>query len=477
MKIILIDPGRGESSFNSFGKSHFTSIIHQGLCGLYTCAEEAGFNDINLLDIRQIRGWKHFDVLIKTLKPNIAGLTMRSCDAAFVPKMARRIKRLVPECRTVIGGVHVSIAGEELAQVPEFDYLIAGDGEITFIDFLKAMEKGKTWPAFCWGERPELDKLPFIKREIYPYETTITLPNYEGAFHPPMVTIVGSRGCFWKCTFCAPHARTHWGRGVRSRSPENIVGELKILHDKYRFNTIKFYDYNFTADREWSLQFCKEYRKSGIQARFFCQTRADLIVKQEDLLQKLKDVGLRMVMVGFESGSDRVLTMLKKGTTREINLEAGRILKNLGLLISGSFMLGTPHETKEDVDLTVSLVREMKPNFTSVSFFTPIPGNHLYDYCIQNNLSLIKDPDELYTFSPEKPKIKGVDYDYLRKATAKIMGARFGGAITGKLIAFFYTKTKKYHRFRRLLVFLYSWWVSSKVYELILARRTSTEHS
>jgi hypothetical protein len=90
---------------------------------------------------------------------------------------------------------------------------------------------------------------------------------------------------------------------------------------------------------------------------------------------------------------------------------------------------------------------------------------------------LIKDPGELYTFSPEKPKIKGVDYDYLKKATAKIMGARFGGATTGKLIAFFYTKTKKYHRFRRLLVFLYSWWVSSKFYELILSRRASIEQS
>ena len=189
------------------------------------------------------------------------------------------------------------------------------------------------------------------------------------------------------------------------------------------------------------------------------------------MLRKLRDVGLRMIMIGYESGSDKVLKMLKKGTSREINLEATRILKRLGLLISGSFMLGTPGETKEDVDLTVSLANEIKPNFTSVSFFTPIPGNDLYDYCIENNLSLINSPDELYTFSPDKPKIRGIDYDYLRTATARIMGNRFGGILTGRLIAFLYVKTKSFYRFRRFLIYCYSAWVSSKVYSHIFSKR------
>ena len=78
MRIVLVDPGRGESSFNTFGRSHFTSIIHQGLCGLYTNAEAAGFNDIKLIDIRQTKGWNHFDKIISDYQPEIAGLTMRS---------------------------------------------------------------------------------------------------------------------------------------------------------------------------------------------------------------------------------------------------------------------------------------------------------------------------------------------------------------------------------------------------------------
>ena len=88
-----------------------------------------------------------------------------------------------------------------------------------------------------------------------------------------------------------------------------------------------------------------------------------------------------MIGVGFESGSDKVLNDLKKGATRDINLRAAKIIKDAGVFVSGSFMLGTPTETEKDVELTVSLVKEMSPDFTSISFFTPIPGNDLYTYC------------------------------------------------------------------------------------------------
>jgi radical SAM superfamily enzyme YgiQ (UPF0313 family) len=130
-------------------------------------------------------------------------------------------------------------------------------------------------------------------------------------------------------------------------------------------------------------------------------------------------------------------------------------------------MLGTPTEEEDDVKATISLAKEMKPEFTSISFFTPIPGNDLYTECKEKDLILSEDPEMWVEFSPEIPKIKGKDYERLKKATAEIMGDRFGGSLIGKLIRYLYVKTKYHYRLRSFLVYLYSRWVSSRGYRLI----------
>jgi radical SAM superfamily enzyme YgiQ (UPF0313 family) len=181
----------------------------------------------------------------------------------------------------------------------------------------------------------------------------------------------------------------------------------------------------------------------------------------------LKKVGLKLIGVGFESGSDRMLKFLRKGSSREINARAAQIIKDNGVMLSASFMLGIPEEYEEDVRATVSLAKEMKPHFTSVSFFTPIPGNDLYTYCKDKGLILSEDPEMWVEFSPEIPKVKGIDYVRLRKAAAEIMGDRFGGRLIGKVIRYVYVKTKYHYKLRNFLVHCYSLWVNSWAYRMI----------
>ena len=342
MKIAFVDPGFGKRSWNTFGQSHWSTIIHQGLCGLSACCKEAGYTDIHLLDIRTMKNWETLESCFKELNPDIVGLTMRSCDINMVAEIAERVKNINPNVKIAVGGVHVSIDPEAIQQNNNYDYIIAGEGELSFIKLIQALEKGEGFPAFCWGEHPDLDKLPFVDRELYPYEKTITLPNYEGVFKPPMVTIVGSRGCLYKCSFCAPHSRTHFGKGVRQRSVQDLIEELQILHDRYQFNCVKFYDYTFTQRPEWVEEFCDMYASIG--KPFWIQSRSDLICRHPDLIRRLKQVGLKLIGIGFESGSDRVLKLLRKGTTREINLNASRIIKSNGILLSASLMLRIPGE-------------------------------------------------------------------------------------------------------------------------------------
>ena len=391
---------------------------------------------------------------------------MRSCDINMVSEIAKHFKNLNDKVKVVVGGVHVSIDPEAVKQNVAYDYIIAGEGELSFMKLVKALERGEEFPRFTWGERPTLDALPFIDRELYPYATAINLPNYEGIFKPPMVTMLCSRGCLYNCSFCAPHSRTHFGKGVRLRSVKNVIQELEFLYDRYKFNSAKFYDYTFTQYPEWVEEFCNLYAPIG--KPFWIQSRADLICRRPDLIRNLKQVGLKLIGIGFESGSDRVLKFLRKGATRDTNLKASQIVKSNGVLLSASFMLGIPEEDEEDVKATISLAKEMKPHFTSVAFFTPIPGNDLYTYCKEKDLILNEDPEMWVEFSPGIPKIKGKDYERLKRAAAEIMGDRFGGRWIGKIIRYLYVKTKYHYRLRNFLVYCYSRWVSSRIYSLFL---------
>ncbi|MGQ9668360.1 MAG: hypothetical protein ACUVWB_13710, partial [Anaerolineae bacterium] len=117
----------------------------------------------------------------------------------------------------------------------------------------------------------------------------------------------------------------------------------------------------------------------------------------------------------FESGNDRVLRVLRKGTTRAINLEAARICKRYGVKIWANYMLGIPTETRKEVMDTISMLKQIDPDYYSPAFYTPHPGSDLYDYCIEHDLSLITSHDQ-YRRNPTETKIKGQDYTFLQWA-------------------------------------------------------------
>jgi len=467
VKVILIDPGFGGQIFSTFGKSHWSSVIHHGLCSISAYGKSKGFSDIELIDLRMLKGWNHFKEELKKKNPDVVGITMRSCDFNVVMKSVGIIKEVNKQIVTIVGGVHPTVAPDEVAGNEKIDHIVIGEGEISFLKLLQDLEVGRTNNRIIIGEKPELDDLPFDDREIYNYRVTLNLVSYPGVMNPPMVTMIGQRGCPFNCTFCAPHAQTMFGKKIRVRSPIHVIEELKELRNRYDFKSIKFYDYTFTMNSKWVFEFCEMYRQAGFKADIMAQSRADLICRDEPLLKTLRETGLKLMLVGFESGSQRVLDRLRKGTTVEQNLEASRLLKKYGIMVGGSFMLGSPGETKEDVRATVDLVKAMRPHFTSVAYFTPCPGSALYEYCKEHDLSLLESYDDLVTYAPGKPKIRGIDYAILDQATEEIMGTRFGGKIIGKLMKFIYIRTKKMLKIRHFLVYCYSCWVGSWLYRRI----------
>jgi anaerobic magnesium-protoporphyrin IX monomethyl ester cyclase len=425
MRISLIYPGIAGYGFNSLGQGMEAGWVSHGLAHLSSAAKAQGFA-VDLIDLRALSGWDEFRQELQTRQPDVAALTMMSVDYNPATKAARIIKEALPQATTVVGGPHPTIMVEEVAASPDFDYVIAGEGEITFPWLLGELRDGRRpGTRVIEGEMPDLNELPFPDRDLFLDEWRrygYQLDSPEVPFVPdlpaPFLTIIAGRGCKYNCNFCQPAERMLFGRKVRKRNPSNVIAELEQLRNRYHFASFMFHDDCLTEDREWVLEFCNLYEAAGFSQPFFCQSRADIIVKNRDMVQRMSEVGLKGYFIGFESGNDRVLKFLRKGTTREKNLAAARICRTYDIKVWANYMLGLPTETKDEVLDTITMIKEIDPDWYSPAFYTPHPGSDLYDYCLEHDLSLITNHDQ-YRRNPWDIKTKGQDPEFLQWALSE----------------------------------------------------------
>ncbi|MDD5422923.1 MAG: radical SAM protein [Candidatus Omnitrophica bacterium] len=412
MRIALIYPSIYESGFNKDGRDIVFNQVHPGLCYLSAVCKKEGFKDITLVDLRTLRGWDDFKEKIRQARPEVAGITMMSPDYSYAMQCVDIIKEAAPAAKIVVGGYHPTIMTDQVAANDKVDHIVVGEGEITFPKLLRRLERGESVSRIIKGEMPDVDSLPFIDRELF---DCLELP-FDFFLPVPFFSILGGRGCPYNCNFCSPAGKLMHGYRIRRRSVDHVIEELRFLRDVYTFNSLQFWDDCFTEDRGWVMEFCEKYKRSGFDKPFIVQTRADIICKNPDMMKALKKAGLVMAQIGFESGNDRVLKFMNKGTTVKQNLGAARICKSLGIKVWAYNMFGLPTETSEEAQDTVRMIKKIAPYRSSAAFFTPHPGSHFYEYCKKNGLSLI-DHNDAFARYPEvdKPKIKGVDYDAMRK--------------------------------------------------------------
>lgn len=424
MKTTLVYPGITGKGFHSLGQGMDSGWISHGLAMLAACAKQKGF-EVDLLDLRAMRDWEHYREELRIRCPDVVGVSMMSVDYNPAMQCLQIVREVLPEATTIVGGPHPTLMLDEVKDDPRIDHIFLGEAEITFPEFLARHQRGEPLERIIPSVHPDLDALPFADHEFFLQEWRkwgYNLDSPEAPFvpelPPPFVTIIAGRGCMYNCSYCQPAERLIFGRQVRRRSVANVMAELQELRERYHFKSFMFHDDCLTEDRDWVIAFCKAYRDAGFTQPFFCQSRADIIVKNEDMVKLMAEAGLRGYLIGFESGSDRVLKFIRKGTKRWQNLEAARICKKYGISIWANYMLGLPTETKEEVMETISMLKQIDPDYYSPAFYTPHPGSDLYTYCIENDLSLIKSHDS-YRRNPDEAKIKGVDYRWLQWALAE----------------------------------------------------------
>lgn len=403
------------TGFDSFKKVRTieANFIDHGLSSLSAACKEKGY-EVGLIDLRALKGWEHFRREVQQDNADIYGITAWSLHYRDACQCVRIIKELVPDKPVIWGGVHATLNTPQLLSNPNIDHIITGEGEITFLTLVESLGEGRKFPRCVAGERPDLDRIPWVDRDLFDCSGELETPMIPD-LPTPFVTTNAGRGCPFKCNFCQPAERTVFGNKVRIRSPRNVVDELLYLMERFHFNSFMAHDDLFFLSPRWMREFCDVYEASGLHKPFICQVRADLICKFEPVVRRMAEVGFVWAMIGFESGNQRILDLFEKGTTVEQNLEAARICRKHGIKVWANYMFGAPSETKSEVMDTVRMIWEIEPDHHSPSFFTPTPGSGMADFCDYNDLSFVGG-DSSCCRTPIEKKIKGVDYAFLEKA-------------------------------------------------------------
>jgi radical SAM superfamily enzyme YgiQ (UPF0313 family) len=183
------------------------------------------------------------------------------------------------------------------------------------------------------------------------------------------------------------------GRKYRVRSISNVLDELEWIQENLpEVKEMFFEDDTFTINKRRVLEFCRKYKERGLDITWSCNTRADTL--DLETMKRMKKANCRLLIVGYESGSDEILKNIKKGFTTKQIKDFARNARKAGLLVHGDFIIGLPGETKETIEVSKQLIKEVKPDILQVSVASPFPGTEFYEWCREKGYLLTDDPNE-----------------------------------------------------------------------------------
>lgn len=314
-------------------------------------------------------------------------------DAAF----AARIKGQNDRALVCFVGPHPTILPDAtLDAFPAVDFVVRGEFDYAVVEVAKGaplrdvagISYRSDGKVVHNPDRPlnhDLDSLPFAT-EVY--KRDLDYRAYEIPWLKyPYVSFYTGRGCSSKCTFCL-WPQTYMGNRYRTRSVDNVIEEVKLALKHFPdVGDIFFDDDNFTDDQPRVVEICKKLKPLGIS--WGCNGK---VSAKYETLKAMKEAGMHAIMVGFESGDQRVLNNVRKGITLEQSRLLSKNCRELGIKVHGGFILGLPGETRETIESSIKFAVEMDPETIQVSLASPYPGTKFYDYCVKEGYL---NPDDL----------------------------------------------------------------------------------
>lgn len=373
MKILLVEPPKSPVTIG--GEDIF---LFEPLALEYIAAGIIGDHDVRILDMRLDKGIRS---VLNDFVPDIVGFTAYTVHVNTVRKLASEIKSWNRNTLTVVGGHHATVAPADFL-VPDIDLVVSGEGIEPFREIARRCESGEGFEGIPGlilrseeggaisyaGSKLDLDAAPFPVRSL----TARYRQHYYCEWMKPLASVRTSKGCPFRCNFCAEW-KTAYGRYLQ-RSPEQIVEELRQIDEECVF----FADDESLIDINRMTHLAALIKQAGIRKRYFLYGRSDTIVRNPDLLKVWREVGLERVFVGLEFVRDEDLKFIRKRSTVIENEQAVKILQDLGIDIYASFIV-RPEFSREDFARYRRYCRKLKLNFASFAVLTPLPGTDLYD--------------------------------------------------------------------------------------------------
>ena len=254
----------------------------------------------------------------------------------------------------------------------------------------------------------DMDALPFVSPV---YKRDLKIPNYYiGYLKHPYVSFYTGRGCRSKCTFCL-WPQTVGGHRYRVRSAENVIAEVKWIKENMpEVREIMFDDDTFTDTSNLPRVQAIAKGMGELGMTWSCNAKANV---PYETLKIMKDNGLRLLLVGYESGDDGILHNIKKGLRTDIARRFTEDCRNLGIVIHGTFILGLPGETRETIQKTIQFAKEINPHTIQVSLAAPYPGTTLYKQAVDNGW--LKENDAINLVNDKGVQLAAISYPHLSK--------------------------------------------------------------
>lgn len=365
----------------------YTSLLPVGLGYLNAVLRAAGWQS-RLANLSQY-GWKEIESLLTTEHPDILGISLFTHNRFESLKLAALAKKLNPLCFVVCGGPHATHRSREiLARNRAVDAVVVGEGEETFRELVGCLAVPGSSPAAVRGLvlRSGEDvvstppRAPLVNLDALPLPAAYYDNAIEADPHRQLEFIVTSRGCPAACRFCS--SPRFWGKGLRFRSPQSIVDEIRFIRDQYGLLYFSIRDDTFTADRERVLAFCRQLLQEKVYILWNCQSRVSAV--DEEMLGWMKRAGCECVQFGVESGSRKMLRELGKSITPEQVKRAAAATREAGINLSVYLITGIPGETAEDLRASLRLIEEIAPHDGQVSPLAYYPGTALFEQGVKN---------------------------------------------------------------------------------------------
>lgn len=418
MKACLVSP-----PYNSAVKS-VVGVSSPPLGLAYLASVLRRDHEVKIID-SNILGYRLEDVRreLRSFYPEVVGITSVTPSIPQAYAVAEIAKKVREDCTVVMGGPHVTFLPEQtLKECKYVDVIVKGEGEKTVKELAKAFENGEPLEkvrgiTFRKGNQiinsepmpliKNIDEIPFPSRDLLPTDKY----QVNGIKYTAMLT---SRGCPFGCSFCSSSRLFggHW----RGRSPENVLEEMRIIYEDYKIKNIEFVDDTFTLNQIRAEKICDGIIEQGWDITWGASSRVDTITKK--IAEKMKKAGCWILFLGIESGCQRILDAIGKRITIEQIKKAVKVVKDAGIKVLGSFIIGFPEDTLESIRQTINFAKSLNLDWAEFSILTPYPGTPIFNFATENNL-LLSDDWSKYTAIDPTMKIKDVTEKHLKSFLQK----------------------------------------------------------